>query len=188
MDAEAHYQPGSKEDFERLYRASYPRLLATLVAMLGDRGAAEDCLHDAFIQAYRGWAGWKPSAPAEAWLHRIVVNRAISYQRWRKLREVGEVVRRFGRPAETDPADPARQDLMGALRRLPPKQAAAIVLRHFHGYSNREIGQALGIPERTVASRLSAAKARLRAELGESWGPASSTSEPSGVSKAGNVR
>lgn len=181
------YRPGSKDDFERLYEASYPRLLATLVAMLGDRAAAEDCLHDAFIQAFRRWSGWKPSAPAEAWLHRIVVNRAISYQRWRKLREVGEIVRRLGRPGESDPADPARQDLMAALVKLPPKQSAAIVLRHFHGYSNREIGLALGVPERTVASRLAAAKARLRAELGEAWAPPG-TSEASGVSNAENAR
>jgi len=48
------------------------------------------------------------------------------------------------------------------LRKLPPKQAAAIVLRHFHGYTNREIAISLGVPERTVASRLAAARARLQ--------------------------
>jgi len=53
---------------------------------------------------------------------------------------------------------------------LPAKQAAAIVLRHYHGYSNREIAYALGVPERTVASRLAAAKARLRRSLGEPMG------------------
>ena len=36
------------------------------------------------------------------------------------------------------------------------------MLRHHHGYTNREIAAALEIPERTVASRLIAAKARLR--------------------------
>jgi len=55
--------------------------------------------------------------------------------------------------------------LLEALRRLPPKQAAVVVLRHLHGYSNREIAISLGIPEATVASRLAKAKARLRAEL-----------------------
>jgi DNA-directed RNA polymerase specialized sigma24 family protein len=41
------------------------------------------------------------------------------------------------------------------------------VLRHLHGYTNREIALTLGIPERTVASRLAAAKARLKARLGD---------------------
>lgn len=58
-----------------------------------------------------------------------------------------------------------RSDLVKALRGLPAKQAAAIVLRHYHGYSNREIATALGVPERTVASRLAAARGRLNGTL-----------------------
>jgi DNA-binding NarL/FixJ family response regulator len=85
---------------------------------------------------------------------------------------VGELVRRLGRPAPgPDPADVAEWgDLHAALRRLPPKQAAIIVLRHQHGYSNREIAAAMQIPEATVASRLATAKARLRQQLGDAWG------------------
>jgi len=146
--------------------------MGTLVAVLGDRAAAEDCVHESYLRAYRHWKDWRGDAPAEAWLHRIAINTAISHQRYARMREVGQVIRRLGRPAP--PADPAslaeRSDLIRALRRLPPKQAAAIVLRHHHGYTNREIGAALGIPERTVASRLAAAKARLRQELGD-WAP-----------------
>ena len=132
--------------------------------MLGDRAAAEDCTHDAFERAYRAWDTWRKDAPAEAWVHRIAVNTAISYQRYTRMREVGQVIRRLGRPAP--PPDPGsvaeRSDLFAALRKLPPKQAAAIILRHHHGYTNREIAAALEIPERTVASRLIAAKARLK--------------------------
>ena len=132
--------------------------------MLGDRAAAEDCTHDAFEKAYRSWSSWRKDAPAEAWVHRIALNTAISFQRYARMREVGQVIKRLGRPAP--PADPGavaeRSDLFSALRKLPPKQAAAIVLRHHHGYTNREIATALDIPERTVASRLIAAKARLR--------------------------
>ncbi len=135
--------------------------------MLGDRAAAEDCTHDAFERAYRSWSSWRKDAPAEAWGHRIAINTAISYQRYSRMREVGQVIKRLGRP--TLPADPGavaeRSDLFDALRKLPPKQAAAIVLRHHHGYTNREIAAALEIPERTVASRLIAAKARLKTLL-----------------------
>ncbi len=180
----AAYEPGSEADFERLYAASYGRLLGTLTGVLGDREAAEDCVQDAFVRAYRSWARWKPEAPAEAWLHRIALNVAISHRRRMRLREVGELVRRLGRPeAGANPYDPADHDeLAAALRRLPPKQAAAIVLRHYHGYSNRELGHALGIPERTVASRLAAARERLRILLGESTGAAPGTLRERGVS------
>lgn len=162
------YRPGSEADFERLYRATYNRVLGTLIAVLGERAAAEDCTQEAFVKAYRNWKAWRGDAPAEAWVHRIAINTAISHQRYERMREVGQVLRRLGRPAP--PADPARlaerSDLFKALRKLPPKQAAAIVLRHHHGYTNREIGAALGIPERTVASRLAAAKDALQRTLG----------------------
>lgn len=161
------YVPGDDDDFERLYRTSYGKIVGTLSAMLGDRAAAEDCAQDAFERAYRKWETWQPIAPAEAWVHRIAINGAVSYQRKMRLREVGEVIRRLGRPGlAPDPHELAeRRDLLAALAKLPPKQAAAIVLRHYHGYTNRAIAQALGIPERTVASRLAAAKERLRVAL-----------------------
>jgi RNA polymerase sigma-70 factor, ECF subfamily len=132
--------------------------------VLGDRAAAEDCAHDTFEKAYRAWPSWRKDAPAEAWIHRIAINTAISFQRYSRMREVGQVIRRLGRPPmPPDPGSVAeRSDLFNALRKLPPKQAAAIVLRHHHGYTNREIAAALEIPERTVASRLIAAKARLK--------------------------
>lgn len=166
---EAAYRAGDREDFDRLYRTSYSRLLGTLIGVLGDRAAAEDCVQESFVRAFRAWGKWRPDAPAEAWLHRIALNVAVSYQRRQRLREVGELVRRLGRP--DPPPDPAhaaeRGDLTKALGRLPAKQSAAIVLRHYHGYSNREIAYALGIPERTVASRLAAAKVRLRSFLSD---------------------
>jgi RNA polymerase sigma-70 factor (ECF subfamily) len=171
-DVASTYQPGSEADFERLYQTSYGRILGTLTAMLGDRAAAEDCCQDAFERAYKNWASWQPIAPAEAWVHRIAINAAVSYRRKMKLREVGEVIRRMGRPeGPPDPQDQIeRRDLAEALAKLPPKQAAAIVLRHYHGYTNRAIAQALGIPERTVASRLAIAKQRLRGMLSQTYG------------------
>jgi RNA polymerase sigma-70 factor (ECF subfamily) len=161
------YRAGNQADFELLYEASYGKILGTLTAMLGDRAAAEDCAQDAFERAFRRWDSWQPIAPAEAWVHRIAINAAVSYQRKMRLREVGEVIRRIGRPGVApDPQELIEnRDLADALASLPPKQAAAIVLRHYHGYTNRAIAQALGIPERTVASRLAVAKKRLRAML-----------------------
>lgn len=162
------YRPGSKADFDRLYHASYPRVYATLVTILRDRVAAEDCAQEAYLRAFRAWKGWKQDAPAEAWVHRIALNVAFSHGRRERLREIGEVLRRLGRPAPPpDPIAEVGSPLMTALRKLPPKQAAVVVLRHLHGYTNREIGTALGIPEATVASGLVAAKARLRNLLEE---------------------
>jgi RNA polymerase sigma factor (sigma-70 family) len=161
------YHAGNKEDFDQLYRSIYQRMYATLIMILKDPAAAEDATQEAFVRAFRAWKSWKQDAPAEAWVHRIALNVAFTYRRRERWRDAGQLVLRLGRPEAEDPTEGTHPDLRRELRALPPKQAAAIVLRYLHGYTNREIGFALGIPERTVASRLAAAKARLRARLRE---------------------
>jgi RNA polymerase sigma-70 factor (ECF subfamily) len=162
------YEPGSEADFERLYRNTYRRILGTLITLVRDIPTAEDCAQETYERAYRSWSGWRADAPVEAWLHRIAINVAISDRRHQRIRQAGEIVRRLGRPAPgPDPALVAEQSVVfSAIQKLPTKQAAALVLRHYHGYSNREIAAALGIPEQTVASRLAAARKHLQAVLG----------------------
>ena len=157
-------RPGNQDDFDALYRASNGRLYKTLLGVLSDPHDAEDCVQETFVRALKAWPQWKPDAPAEAWLHRIAINVALSYRRKQRLLEVGELVRRLGGL----PAAPARfaelerLELLSALRRLRPKLAAAMVLRHYHGYTNREIATALGVSERTIGMRLAQATERLR--------------------------
>jgi RNA polymerase sigma-70 factor, ECF subfamily len=192
--AAGDYQPGSLDDFDRLYRNSHERVLRTLLGILRDLPAAEDCVQEAFVRALRAWPRWRPDAPAEAWLHRIAINVAISHRRRERLRAAGEIVLHLGRPpASTVVDNPAwSTELLTALRRLPPHQAAVIVLRFSHGYSNREIAVALGVPESTVASRLGAAKAGLRKELERGsqnpWSPESLDLPPGRLYKHGHER
>jgi RNA polymerase sigma-70 factor (ECF subfamily) len=166
---EARYRPGVKEDFDRLYRATYQRVFASLVLILRNPAAAEDAAQEGYLRAFKAWKSWKQEAPAEAWLYRIALNVAFTHRRRERFYEIGEVIRRLGRPKESDPTEVIQPDLVRELRALPPKQAAALVLRHVHGFTNREIAAAVGIPERTVASRLAAAKSRLQARLGDSF-------------------
>jgi len=180
--SQPEYRPGSKDDFDRLYEATYPRLFGTLAAMLRDHVDAEDCVQETYLRAFRAWPRWKADAPVGAWLHRIAINVAVSHRRKERLRDVAELVRRLGAPGPVDPADAAETpELLRELRALPPKQAAVLVLRHVHGYTSREIAVALGVPERTVASRLAAARARLQVRL-RFREPESGTDDARGVS------
>lgn len=166
------FRPGNREDFDRLYTITYQRIFHTLLAMLGDPAAAEDCTQDAFLQAFKAWPRWKQEGPPEAWLHRIAINAALAYRRKQRLRERSELDRRVGLPDQPAPDDQVPDPaILDELRRLPPKQAAALVLRHLHGYSNREIGMALGVSESTIATRLAEGKRTLRSRLERRNGP-----------------
>ncbi len=146
--------------------------------ILRNPAAAEDATQEAYLRAFGSWKRWQQDAPAEAWIYRIALNVAFTHRRRERLHEVGEVIRRLGRPKTPDPTQSEQLDLVRELRALPPKQAAALVLRHMHGFTNREVAAALGVPERTVASRLAAAKKRLRARLGDRVSVEMGTSAP----------
>ena len=165
------YRPGNRDDFDRLYRTTYSRLLRILYAITGDAAAAEDCVQEAFMRAFAAWPRYRPDKPAEAWMHQIAVNTAISYRRRARLRTVGEVMRRLGRPGHgADPAEAAgRSDLIRALSALPPKVAADFVLRYHHGFTNREIARLDGVSERMVGLRLNRAREELARSLGAEW-------------------
>lgn len=166
--AEFGYSPGVPGDFDRLYRASFARVVRTLAGIVGSLDAAEECAQEAFTRAYRAWPSWEAKVPAEAWLHRIAVNTAISYRRREKVRALPSLLWRLGEPpAGPDPAEQANSRILSELRRLPPKQAAAVVLRYYHGYTNREVAASLGVSERTVGQRISDALVTLRGRLGE---------------------
>ena len=176
-------RPGNRDDFDRLYRENYPRLLRTLYAITGDAAAAEDCVQEAFVKAWRAWSRFRPEHAPEGWLHQIAVNTAISYRRRARLRSVGEILRRLGHPgAGTDPGEAvSTSDVIKALAALPPRVAADFVLRYHHGYNNREIARFEGVSERTVGSRLAQAREELARRLGPDWRGALPTSPPAGV-------
>jgi RNA polymerase sigma-70 factor (ECF subfamily) len=128
-------------------------------------------VQEACVRAFEAWPRFRPDRPPEAWLQQITINVAISHRRWQKLRVVAELVRRLGRP-ETPP-DPATvadgAAIVAALSALPPKLSATFVLRHYHGYTNREIAASMRVSERTVGTRLKDARRQLRDRLGEEW-------------------
>jgi RNA polymerase sigma-70 factor (ECF subfamily) len=69
---------------------------------------------------------------------------------------------------EDDPQASAEQArLHAALRRLPVAMLEVVLMAEFSGMGTREIAQALGIPEGTVASRKHGAVLRLKQWLGE---------------------
>ncbi len=176
-------RPGNRDDFDRLYRDNYPRLLRTLYAITGDAAAAEDCVQEAFVKAWRAWPRFRPERAPAGWLHQIAVNTAISYRRRAKLRSVGEILRRLGHPsAGRDPGDAAStSDVVRALSALPPRVAADFVLRYHHGYNNREIARLDGVSERTIGARLAQARDELARRLGPEWRGELPTSTGAGV-------
>ena len=146
--------------FEDEVLALRPRLVRRLALVVGDHDEAEDLAQDACLRAIRHEADFQGDA-LWPWLQVIGVRLALNELR-RRRRALAAALRVT--PAPLVPAD---LELWDALRRLPRNQRAALVLHVLDGLGYAEIGDALHVPEGTVASWVSRAKARLRVELGE---------------------
>jgi RNA polymerase sigma-70 factor, ECF subfamily len=159
-------QAGSADALEQLFRSHWPRAHRAAYLIVHDAGAAEDIAQEAFLAAIRALDRFDRQRPFGPWLTRIVVNRAIDWQRARALRaEVAASEGAGGGAGPPDQAGPYSSELMAALTALPAEQRAMVVLRHLLEYTPGEIGELLGLPRGTVNSRLRRGLDRLAVTL-----------------------
>jgi RNA polymerase sigma-70 factor (ECF subfamily) len=135
-------------------------------AILGNRGEAEDAVHDAFEQAWRKWSSLRDQDRFEAWFGRILVNSCRDRLRASARRQVRDLSDELARGWP----DPFRQTddraLIGrALANLSPDHRVVVALRFYRDLSAKEIARLLGIREGTVHSRLHYALRELRTVL-----------------------
>ena len=153
---------GEVEAFEPLVRRYQRALFNVAWRTLGDREEARDVVQGAFVKAWERLGTFDPRYRFFSWMYRIVLNESLNARGRRPPLQ----------PLEVDPAAPGgpeeelrsreRADcVQSALLRLSDDDREVIVLRHFGELSYAEIGDALGLAERTVKSRLHEARRRL---------------------------
>lgn len=145
----------------------YQKVLYTVAfRMLGNAEDARDVTQDAFVKAYQRLATFDPSYRFFSWMYRILVNECLNTVRGRHQQEPLSAEMSSGEtPFDAAEAEERRRQVEGALMRLSLDHRVVIVLRHFVGNSYEEIADVLEIPEKTVKSRLYAARQRLGVEL-----------------------
>lgn len=152
----------SDQTFQEFVLARGPELTRFATLLCRDRLQAEDLVQDTLASAYVSWRRIEAAASPEAYVRKMLVNRHVSW--WRRHRgrvEPRAVVPDSIAPDPTDiaaTADAVRRMLL----ELPPKQRAAVVLRYYADYTDRQIAETLGCSEPTVRSQISRALANLR--------------------------
>ena len=138
------------DELEALYRAKLPEFRRAAAAIAGDEEAGRDAVQEAFAAAVRKRRTWRRRGPLEAWVWRIVVNKARDARR--------------RRPALAEP--PARVNLPDVpLESLTERQREIVFLHYYADLGYAEIAHALRISPGTVGATLNAARKALRLEL-----------------------
>ena len=141
----------------------YQRVLYTVaLRMLGNRDDAKDATQTAFVRAYERLASFDEQYKFFSWIYRILMNECLNLLRGRRPEdELSPALATAGGPYEAAVSSERRTQIQAALLQLTPDHRAVIVLRHFAGLSYDEVGDALGVPSKTVKSRLHTARQRL---------------------------
>lgn len=155
----------AEEEFTQFVTERTHALFRVAYALTGNQHAAEDLLQNALAKAFAKWS--RISTDAEGYVKRIIYRDFISLWRWRSRRP--ETV--MATPPEQSAVDSSdhtilRLVLRDALRQLPPRQRAVIVLRYLDDLGEKEVAEVLGCSPGTVASQASRALARLRGAVG----------------------
>lgn len=146
-----------------------------------DAAAAQDVVQEALLRIYERIRHFDESRPFEPYFMRSVVNLALNtVQKDAKFADDGSeadtsllaALLTNAAPVE-DQAEYAlrKQQIIDALRQLPPRQRAAIVQRYYLEMSEKEMATALEAAPGTIKWLLNAARSRLRALLGSERSP-----------------
>lgn len=160
---------GDRRAFDKLVDRYEGPLFSAAYRITGSVEDAMDATQNAFVNAYEKLHTFDPSFRFFSWIYRIAVNQSLNLVgRRREQSPIDEGEPTSDRnPAEIFDSTETRYQLKRALLDLEPHYRTVIVLKHLEGFSYREIGEILGIPEKTVKSRLFTARQRLRVILTE---------------------
>jgi len=187
----ARARAGDDQAFRELVEPYRRELHLHCYRLLGSLTDAEDVLQEVLLAAWRGLAGFQERAALRTWLYRITTNRCLNAIRDSARRSPPEPVPPFDPPEPTrrsevtwlqpypdalldqvpdrSPGPETRYGLresvelafVAGLQRLPPRQAATLVLRDVLGYSATEVASMLGTTETAVKGMLQRARATL---------------------------
>ncbi len=157
---------GDLAAFEALYRRFAPRLYGLCLRLTGQREAAEDCVQESFVAAWRGLGRFEGRSRFSTWLQRIAIRTVLSRRRGlRSAHEIGEPA--AGLPDRADPdAGAPPLDLERAIAALPEGARDVLVLIGIYGYTHAEAANLLGVAEGTCKAQLHRARGLLGAALG----------------------
>lgn len=171
---------GDLAAFEQIMLLHERQVYQTALRLLQQVEDAQDAAQEVFLRFYRSLHRFDEMRACPPWLYRITVNVCHDINR-RKQRtsmlslDDPATRRAAGEPAVSSP-DPHQQVsaaeeerlIRSALKRLPEKERAALVLRDLEGLSTKEVAKILGSSETTVRSQISTARVKLKT-FRENW-------------------
>ncbi|MBI1849432.1 MAG: RNA polymerase sigma factor [Planctomycetes bacterium] len=158
---------GDARAFERVYRATAPRVHALARRILGDADA-DEATQEVFVRTWKKLSTYRGESAFTTWLHRLALNVVLDRDRRRRAvpaeaRAVDEHLAAVAADSRNDD----RIDLDSAISRLPNGARQVFVLHDVEGHRHEEIAVLLDVSVGTSKSQLHRARMLLRRSLTE---------------------
>ena len=156
VDAEAEYREFASARAAQLFRLAF--------LMCGDWHEAEDLVQTALASLFVTWNRVRRRNSMDTYVRRILVNAFLSQRRLKRSREMptAQFTDMSGPAVDTD----LRLTLVAALRTLPPRSRAVVVLRYLEDHSIESVAELIGATPAAVKSLNTRGLAQLRELLG----------------------
>ena len=153
----------SKEEFTAFAEKYMDTIYRVAYSWTKNSDDANDVTQDVLLQLYKTTKEFESDSHLKNWLIKVTVNQCKMLFRspWRKMEDIGEYADTLGFEEKS------HLDLFRAVMNLDKKYRVPLLLFYYEGYYTAEIASILGIPEKTVSTRLFRAKARLKDYLKE---------------------
>ena len=154
------------EEFASYAQARQQHLFRTAYLLCGDRDRAQDLVQSALVSLLRSWKRVSKAENPEAYARKVLIRTFFSEQR--KLRREAQLHRLPDAPPDRENTA-LRVLVLDALRTLPPKPRAMIVLRYWEDLSVAQTAALIGCSEGNVKSQCSRSLEKLRELLGSQF-------------------
>jgi len=156
-------------DFETYAAARQNHLYRTAYLLCGDRDRAQDLVQTTLVALLRSWRRARLAENPDAYAKKALVRAFLSEQRKLRRSVTARAILRTepgGTAAAADPTE-LRMVVLDALRSLPTKPRAMVILRYWEDLSVEETAALLGCSVGNVKSQCSRSLAKLRERLGD---------------------
>jgi RNA polymerase sigma-70 factor (ECF subfamily) len=147
---------------------AYQRVLYNVaLRMVNDPEDARDLVQTTFLKAYRALHTFDANHRFFSWIYRILINETLNllHRRRPRVEVPDDLVADDPSPEDRCQANETGEIVRNALMELSPGHREVLVLRHLMHLSHRDMSEAIGVPEKTVKSRLHEARRALGAVL-----------------------
>ncbi len=158
--------PQAPEDLTHFCTSVHPRLVGALSLYTNDRDVAQEIAQDCLVRICRDWRKVKQMSNREGWALRVAMNLANSlYRRKAAERRARQKLQARSRLSATSQHDWTEGlALRRALRALPSRQRAVLIMRFYADMPFMDVARAMQIPESTAKSLARRGLERLRTD------------------------